>query len=237
MKTISNLVLAAGLALSCLPAGHLESQSVRIGGRADTPPAVTLRIGGRRATGSGELRVGPDTASIKTHGAHLMLLSEGKQPVEIRGLGPLMSAARAAAARSPLRLRYQQRIGEDGRRLFLALLPPSEREPAVLVHLDWGADAPVRKELLPGLFLVQRDEPRSTPDIDGAAARRTWLTVEVQGAEPGITLEGGEIRTISHRGTAYRLHVYRSLRRDPGTDPRLPFEGERYLLTATLTPE
>ena len=73
--------------------------------------------------------------------------------------------------------------------------------------------------------------------MNGASARRTWLTVEVQGVQPAVKLEGGETRTISYRGASYQLHVYRSLRRDPGTNPQLPFEGEQYLLTATLTPQ
>jgi hypothetical protein len=233
MKSISTFVIAAGLALSCLPAGNLQSQSARIGEREQTPPVVTLRIGGRRAVGTGELRVTPDAAaSVQTRTAHLTLLSEDRQRVEVRGLGTLMKTATSRT----LRLRYQQRIEPDGRRVFLALLPPSDQEPAVLVHLDWGAGRLIRKEILPGLFLVQRDEPGSHPDVAGAAARRTWLSVEVQGLETALTLEGGETRTITHRGASYRLHVYRSLRRDPGTNPQLPFEGERYLLSATLTP-
>ncbi|HSK77583.1 MAG TPA: hypothetical protein VLQ45_14120 [Thermoanaerobaculia bacterium] len=238
MKAISTLVIIAGLALGCLStAGHLESQTARAGAREEDPPAVLLRIEGRRAAGSGELRVVPDPAGLKdARTQNLALLTENRQRIEILGGGPLVDA-RPQPEGPVLRLRYEQRIEPDGRRVFLALLPLSEKEPALLVHLDLGGEEPIRKEILPGLILAQKDEPGAEPDVNGAAARRTWLAVEVQGSEPSLTLEGGETRMISYRGASYRLHVYRSLRRDPGTDPRLPFEGERYLLTATLTPE
>ncbi len=200
-------------------------------GREETPPVVTLSIDGHRAAGAGELRVSLEATARKS--ANVILASQDRKRVEIRGGAVLLREA----APSSYRLRYEQQIRPAGRRVFIALLPLTERAPATLIHLDWGSDEPVRREILPGLTLSQRDERRAEPDVNGAAASRTWLTVEVQGAEPAATLEGGETKTISYRGASYRLHVYRSLRRDPGTDPQLPFEGERYLLTATLTPQ
>lgn len=249
MRAMSTFVIAAGLALGCLSAATLESQSARTAGREEDPPAVFLRIEGRRAAGSGELRVVPDPGAMKASPDRktpdLVLVSEKRQRIEIRGSGALVGAAglmerlggKVPAQPPVLRLQYEQRIEPDGRRVFFALLPLYEKEPALLVHLDLGGEEPIRKEILPGLILAQRDEPGTKPDIAGAAARRTWLTVQVRGSEPSMTLEGGETRTISYRGASYRLHVYRSLRRDPGTNPRLPFEGEKYLLTATLTPQ
>jgi len=232
MRT-STLAIVAGLLLSCLSGGNMESQIARK--REENPPVVTLSIDGHRATGSGELRVSleatPRTTSARKS-ANLILSSPERKRVEIRGGAALL----ATAAPSTYRLQYEQQLRPSGRRVFLALLPLTERAPATLVHLDWGSDQPIRREILPGLILSQRDE-RGTPDINGASARRTWLTVEVRGSEPSVTLEGGETRTITYRGTTYRLHVYRSLRRDPGTDEQLPFEGERYLLTATVTGE
>lgn len=238
MKTILSTLVFAGLTLGCLStAGPLESQAVRDGAREEDPPAVLLRIEGRRVAGAGELRVTPDPEGLKDGTTrNLALLSENRQRIEILGGGPLVSSVPLPEGPA-LRLRYEQRIGPEGRRVYLALLPHSEKEPALLVHLDLSGEEPIRKEILPGLILAQKDEPGTKPDVHGAAARRTWLTVELQGSEAPATLEGGETRTISYRGANYQLHVYRSLRRDPGTDPKLPFEGERYLLTATLTPE
>jgi hypothetical protein len=245
MRAISTFAIAAGL-LGCLSAGTLESQSAKTATREEVPPAVFVRIDGRRAAGSGELRVSPDQASLKVTADRktpaLVFVSDKRQRVELRGSGALAGAAGlvqrlGGAQPALLRLQYEQRIEPDARRVFVALLPLSEREPALLVHLDLGGNEPIRKEILPGLILSQRDEPGNKPDVDGSAARRTWLSVEVKGSEPAMTLEGGDTRTLSYRGASYRLHVYRSLRRDPGNDPKLPFEGERYLLTATLTPE
>jgi len=235
MRTISTLMITAALGLGCLPAGSLESQTAQAGKREETPPAVRLRIDGRDARGSGELQVSADPAA---KGPDLTLVSEKQQRAEIRGSGPLLASAgvRERLSQQTLRLRYEQRVEPGGTRVFVALVPLSDQGPALLVHLDLGGRQPVRQEILPGLTLSQRDEPDAKPDVDGAAARRTWLAVEVNGAEPSMTLEGGETATISYRGAAYRLHVYRSLRRDPGTNPQLPFEGERYMLTATLTP-
>lgn len=235
MRAMS-LVMAAGLAVGCLSAADLKSPLVRA--REEQPPPLIVRIDGRRVTGSGDLRVAPAPAALKGR-ADLMFLSDKQQRIEIRGTGALLPATFAerlgVPAQPSLRLRYEQRIGPDARRVFIALTSLTDRQPALLVHLDLGGKEPIRKEILPGLTLAQRDEPRSTPDVKGASARRTWLTVEVLGAEPAVKLEGGETRTISFRGASYQLHVYRSLRRDPGTNPRLPFEGEQYLLTATLT--
>lgn len=222
-------IVVAVLMLSCLAGGNLESQAAR--GREENPPVVVLSIDGRTAAGSGELRVSLGAAEK----SNLVLVSAERQRVRIRGAAALLRTA--ATPQSTYRLQYEQRIREDGRRVYLALLPLAERAPANLVHLDWGSNKPVRREILPGLTLSQRDERDSKPDVAGGSALRTWLTVEVTGSEPPVTLEGGETKTISYRGVAYRLHVYRSLRRDPGTNPRLPFEGERYLLTATLTPQ
>ncbi|HEX6862857.1 MAG TPA: hypothetical protein VF414_08585 [Thermoanaerobaculia bacterium] len=241
MRAIFSTLVIAGLSLGCLStADPLESQAVRAGAREareEDPPAVLLRIEGRRAAGSGELRVAPDPAGLKdAKTQNLALRADNRQRIEILGGAPLVKAVPPTDGPA-LRLRYEQRIRPDGRRVYLALLPLAEREPALLVHLDLGGDEPIRKEILPGLILAQKDEPGASPDVNGGAARRTWLTVVVQGSEPSMTIEGGETRTISYRGANYRLHVYRSLRRDPGKNPKLPFEGERYLLTATLTPE
>ena len=223
MKTIWKLAI-----ISLLVAGNLESQE-------QMPPDVSLLIDGRSVEGSGELRAMPDAAAMKVgpdrNPADLALISESKQRIEIRGSGVF-----AGAVDGPLRLRYEQRSAEDTHRVFVALLPLSDAEPVHVVFLNQGDRAPIRSEILPGLILTQIDEPGGAPDVNGGAARRTWLTVEVTGAESPMSLEGGETRTISYRGASYRLHVYRSLRRDPGTNPRLPFEGERYLLSAVLTP-
>ena len=223
MKTIWKLAI-----ISLLVAGKLESQE-------HMPPDVSLRIGGRSVEGSGELRAMPDAAAMKAgpdrNPADLALISESKQRIEIHGSGLF-----AGAADRPLRLQYEQRSGEDAHRVFVALLPLSDAEPAHLVYLNQGDRAPIERELLPGLTLTQVDEPGGAPDVNGGAARRTWLTVEVNGSKPAVSLEGGETRMISYGGASYRLHVYRSLRRDPGTNPNVPFEGERYLLSAVLTP-
>ncbi|HKV06954.1 MAG TPA: hypothetical protein VJ725_02375 [Thermoanaerobaculia bacterium] len=238
MRAIFSTLMIAGLSLGCLStAGPLESQAVRAGAGEEDPPAVLLRIEGRRAAGSGELRVAPDPAGLKeARTQNLAFRADNRQRVEILGGAPLIKAVPQTHGPA-LRLRYEQRIEPDGRRVYLALLPLAEKEPALLVHLDLGGDEPIRKEILPGLILSQKDEPGTSPDVKGGAAQRTWLAVVVQGSEPSVTLEGGETRTISYRGTKYQLHVYRSLRRDRGANSKLPFEGERYLLTATLTPE
>lgn len=248
MKAMTMLMTAATLALGCLSTASLESQVVRTAAREENPPVLFLRIGDRLATGTGELRVAPDAERLKlrTDGKtrDLLLLTDKQQHVEIRS-GALLSGAAGVVKRlgiesstqPALRLLYEQRLDEDGRRFFLAIRPLNDKDPALLVHLDLGGEEPIQKEILPGLTLSQKDEPPGTPDVNGGAARRTWLTVDVQGAGPEVTLEGGDTRTITYRGAPYLLHVYRSLRRDPGTNPRLPFEGEKYLLTATLTPQ
>lgn len=236
-------LLAALACLGCLPRAASVGRTVDRAAREEVPPAVTLRIDGRRASGSGELQVAPDSARAEIPEgeqgrADLALVSDRGQRIEIEEIGRAADPATLAQwlAESPGGLlRYEQRIRPDGRQVFLALLPGSGRGPAVLAHLDFGGGEPVRRELLPGLVLEQRDLPDARPDVVGAAARRTWLPVEVHGSSGSWTLQGGETGTISHQATTYRLHVYRSLRRSPGTDPRLPFEGERYLLTATLT--
>lgn len=232
MRT-STLATIAVLLLSCLHGGDLESQIART--REENPPVVTLSIDGHRAVGSGDLRVSLEATPRMTakKSASVVLASPERKRVEIRGGAALLRTA----SPSSYRLRYEQQIRPAGRRVYIALLPLTERAPATLIHLDWASEQPVRREILPGLTLSQRDERGTKPDVNGASARRTWLTVDVQGSEPAVTLEGGETKTISYRGASYRLHVYRSLRRDPGTNPQLPFEGERYLLTATLTPQ
>ncbi len=219
MKTISTLAIPTALILGCL---SVESQTV-LNRRGQVPPAVVVRINGKTATGAGEMRVTPAVEAKNL----VMVDAERRQRVEIRGLAPLMP--RIARGQSML-LRYEQHIAPDGRRVYVALLPH-------IVHLDWGDRVPVRKEILPELVLSQRDEPGAKPDVTAETVRETWLTVVVEGADEDVTLEGGETRTITVRGAPYRLRVYRSLRRDPGTNPRYPFEGERYLLTATLTPQ
>jgi len=249
MRGMLPRAIAACLALGCLPAATVQSQISRPA-REEAPPAITVRIDGRRAAGAGELRVAPDMATLGTlergKAADLVLYA-GKQRIELRGSGTLARTTgltrrlRATIPMSPnaltvpepaLRLRYEQRIEPDGRRVFVSLFPLAEQDRALLVHVDLGGPEPIRKEILPGLFLTQRDEPGRRPDVNGAAARRTWLKVEIQ----DFQLDGGQTRTITYRGASYQLHVYRSLRRDAGTDPTLPFEGEKYLLSATLTP-
>jgi len=225
--TISLFVIAAGLAL---PPFTLHAQE-------EEPPALYLRIDGQTVTGSGELR---GTAQKNLSSNDLVLVSE-KQRIELRGSGALDGVAglmRPGKGGLPpaLLLRYEQRVGPDRQRLVFTLEPEDKPEAPLLVHLDLGGLEPVRQELLPGLTLAQLDEPHPIPDVIGAASRRTWLTVEVSGGDKDMLLEGGQTATISYRGASYELHIYRSLRRDPGTDPRLPFEGEKYLLSATLTP-
>src|SRR5689334_1762190 len=134
---ISTLMIAAGLSWGSLStAGPLESQTARAGAREEDPPAVLLRIEGRRAAGSGELQVAPDPAGLKdARTQNLALVADNRQRIEILGGAPLVSASPQPEG-PPLRLRYEQRIAPDGRRVYLALLPLAEREPALLVHLD-----------------------------------------------------------------------------------------------------
>ena len=225
--TISLFVIAAGLAL---PPFSLNAQE-------EQPPALYLRIDGQTVTGSGELRV---TAQEDLSSNDLVMVSE-KRRIELRGSSALDGVAglmRLAkdGVRPALLLRYEQRVEPDRQRLVFTLQPEGKPEAPLLVHLDIGGPEPVRQEILPGLIMAQLDEPNPVPDVIGAAAQRTWLTVEVSGGDKDLLLEGGQTATISYHGAAYELHIYRSLRRDPGTNPRLPFEGEKYLLSATLTP-
>lgn len=246
MKSISMLAIAAAWTLACLPAVDVQSQVIRVRDREETPPSVLLRIDGRRVTGAGELRVTLDTNAMAPRDDRkppdLVLISEKKQRIELRGSGPLLASTGLLTrlrgiAEPQFRLQYEQRIEPDARRVFVALLPIGKNAPALLVHVDLGGNDPIRKEILPGLVLAQQDEPQAKPDVSGAAALRTWLAVDVGGLDQRLRLQGGETRAIAYRGATYRLHVYRSLRRDPGTDRQLPFEGEHYLLTATLTPQ
>ena len=220
-----------------------------------TPPALVLRIDNRMASGDAVVPVELDEEvplqkwGIKKGARDITFHSSDGKIIEIWGSGNLelpsglfedtnrtsLTKLNKSYSRGEdsMILAYNQYSTPSGDRSEIVLLPKS-RDSIILAYLNTTGDNPINREILEGFMIRQRVIPNAEPDVEGASANRYWLPVDVVTADGVWKLTGNSTAMITHKGNCYQINVYRSLRRTPGTDLQLPFEGEPFNFSATL---
>jgi len=223
--------------------------------KEETPPTVILVIGDANAAGASDLAVTPDWEQMQEErdtldtSPDLALRTEEGEAVLLWGSGDLvdpfelLEQMRGLEAYHDyqdiehppyrLQLRYEQAISPAGRQVSVALEPEGEGS-VLLAHLDISADGLIRREILPGFSVAQVVVDNAEPNVVGASSIRYWLPVEIATSDGQWSMDGGQSQNVTHDGTTYDVHVYRSLRGGPGTDPNIAFEGAGYILSLTL---
>jgi len=247
LTAILSLLIALGLGLGPCLADEAWQE--------ETPPAVILYVDSNEAIGAGDLTVtpdwermqeerdefdaSPDLAFRTLENESVVLWGTGElvDPYELlEGMRSLEAYQAYADVEHPpyrLNLNYQQLLSPAGRHVGFALTPEGESF-ALLAHVDLSGPNLIGREVLPGFTAVQVLVPGAEPDVLGASSVRYWLPVDVTTSEGQWSTTGASTVRVTHNGTPYDVHVYRSLSGGPGTDPTIAFEGSAFLLSFTV---
>lgn len=245
-----------------LCATNVPAQSSKNVPREATPPALTLDTGKKPAKGVQQLEVKRVEVTAPSKGL-LVPPAGGKSPAPVAkdlhlvttsgavmrlwgsrriGLDTLVSrlepkpAPKKGGTGSTMRLRFEQAL-EAGLKRFELLLQPLDRDSIIYGHFHKAGDAAMSHDVVPGFRFGQQVVAGALPDVEGASARRFFLPVKITTADGAWNVQGNSETLVTHRGARYLVQVHRSVRREPGTDANLPFEGARFNLSATITPE